>query len=252
MKKSINIADYLSPLVLVALILIWALVVWIFHIEPWILPAPQQVAVEILASRKLLLDNTLITVIEAIAGLVAACAAGISAAVLMHWSKYAKHGLYPLILLSQTIPFIALAPLLTIWFGFGLTPKILIVALVCFFPITINLMDGFISVENSQVRTLEAMGATKRQIFRHIHVPASLPFFFSGLRIATAYAFLAAVIAEWIGARNGLGILLTRASRSFLTDRVFATVAVITIISLLMVWSIDRIRAISIPWQKYI
>ncbi len=250
MKKSISIADYLSPLILVSLILVWALAVWIFHIEPWILPSPYQVLQELYLSAGLLWQNSLITVLECIIGLIIGTTIGITTATLIHWSRAIGKSLYPLIVVSQTIPFIALAPLLTIWLGFGLLPKILIVALVTFFPITMSLIEGFSQIDRSTLRTFEAMGASKGQIFGYITIPSSISHFFSGLRIATAYAFLSAVIAEWIGAKYGLGIMLTRASRSFLVERVFATVVVITIISLLMIWIVDKLHNFSTPWIK--
>lgn len=250
MKKQTSIVSITTLITLLAVIAIWTMSVSMFSIEPWILPSPYHVLQELYLSAELLWKNSLITVLECILGLIIGTTIGITTATLIHWSRAVRKSLYPLIVVSQTIPFIALAPLLTIWLGFGLLPKILIVALVTFFPITMSLIEGFSQIDRSTLRTFEAMGASKGQIFGYITIPSSTPHFFSGLRIATAYAFLSAVIAEWIGAKYGLGIMLTRASRSFLVERVFAVVVVITIISLLMIWIVDKLHNLSTPWIK--
>lgn len=256
-KKSKNIAKlttspHLIPLISISLFLIvWEAGVRMFSIPLWFLPGPVQILVALWQSKDLLWHHALVTVMEAIIGLGLAVIAGIGIAVMMEWSPVIRRVVSPFLVLSQTIPFITLAPLLTIWLGFGLLPKIILIALVCFFPITINLLEGFASVERSIIRMLLSMGADKRQVFKFLTLPASLPFFFSGFRIAGTYALLTAVVSEWIGASRGLGIYLTRVSKSFLTDRVFATVILITLLSLLTVWAIDCLARLLMPWREY-
>jgi len=230
-------------------LLIWQISVMIFHVEKWILPAPTAVFSSFWQSRSLILFHLQPTVFEAIIGLVGAIFISIFIAMLMERFKLMKKIIYPFLILSQTIPFIILAPLLTLWFGFGLMPKIIIISLICFFPITINLFDGFQNVNPTILRLLKSMGANQKQIFQWVKLPASLPEFFSGLRIAAAYSILGAVVSEWMGADRGLGILLIRSTKSYLIDRVFATIGVITLLSILAVLVVEIIARATIPWH---
>lgn len=142
-----------------------------------------------------------------------------------------------------------MAPLFIIWFGFGTLPKVVVVTLVCFFPVAVNLVDGYKNVDEDMIHLMAAMGATKGQIFRKVKFPASLPFLFSGLRIAGTYSVMGAVIGEWLGATEGLGILMTRSSQSFLTDRVFAVIMVITLLSLGIFAIIEVLARVLMPWH---
>ena len=230
---------------------LWQLTVTLFHIEQWILPAPTQIINSFWQSRSLIFYHLIPTVVEAIVGLIGAVFISIFIAVLMERFKTMRKIIYPFLILSQTIPFIILAPLLTLWFGFGLFPKIIIIGLVCFFPITINLIDGFQGVDPAILRLLTSMGASQKQTFKWVKWPASLPNFFSGLKIAAAYSILGAVVSEWMGTDRGLGILLIRSTKSYLTDRVFATIGIITILSMVAVFAVEIIARISIPWHYY-
>ena len=236
--------------VLITLI-IWQLIVVFFQIEQWILPAPTQILSSFWHSRSLIFHHLTPTIIEAIIGLAGAVFISVFIAILMERFTTMQKIIYPFLILSQTIPFIILAPLLTLWFGFGLLPKIIIISLVCFFPITINLFDGFQSIDPTVLRLLTSMGASKKQMFQRIKWPASLPSFFSGLRIAAAYSILGAVVSEWMGADRGLGILLIRSTKSYLTDRVFAVIGIITLLSIMAVLFVEIIARISIPWYYY-
>ena len=244
--------QYLLPILTGFITLfIWQLAVTIFHIEQWILPAPTQIISSFWQSRSLIFYHLIPTVVEAIVGLIGAVFIAIFIAMLMERFKTMRKIIYPFLILSQTIPFIILAPLLTLWFGFGLLPKIIIISLVCFFPITINLIDGFQGVDPAILRLLTSMGASQKQIFKWVKWPASLPNFFSGLKIAATYSILGAVVSEWMGTDRGLGILLVRSTKSYLTDRVFATIGIITILSMIVVLLVEIIARISIPWHYY-
>ncbi|PIW73296.1 ABC transporter permease, partial [Candidatus Roizmanbacteria bacterium CG_4_8_14_3_um_filter_34_9] len=219
--------QHIFPILFGFLVLLtWQFSVSFFHIEQWILPSPIQIIDSFWQSRSLIFFHLVPTIFEASIGLIGAIFISIFIAILMERSQVMKKIIYPFLIISQTIPFIILAPLLTLWFGFGLLPKIIIIALVCFFPITINLFDGFQGVDPSILRLLNSMGANQKQIFRLVKWPASLPAFFSGLRIAAAYSILGAVVSEWMGADRGLGILLIRSTKSYLTDRVFAVIGI--------------------------
>ena len=232
-------------------LLAWEIIVHQFSIEHWILPSPTAIVQALWEARALLWDHTFVTIIEAILGLGFAVGIGILLAILIEWSPLLKKIIYPFLVISQTIPTIALAPLLVIWFGYGITAKIVIIALVCFFPVTISLVDGFRLVDKEGIRLLQAMGASKWQLFRILKIPASLPTFFSGLRIAGTYSILGAVISEWFGANKGLGILLMRSAKSYLTARVFATILIISILSLLVFLIIEGLARLLLPWHYW-
>jgi len=231
-------------------IVLWETIIQRTHIEPWILPAPSQILTTLFETRALLFQHALVTIVESVIGLIVAIIFALIAATLMYSFDVVKKALYPILVISQTIPIIALAPLFIIWFGFGLLPKVLVVALVCFFPITVNLIDGFALLDKTILQHLQIMGATKRQILQKAVLPASMPFFFSGLRIAGSYTVLTAVVAEWLGAQSGLGVFMIRASKSYATDRVFAIIVIISMISLLIVAIIDCIYFYVVPWKR--
>ncbi len=249
MKKRLKNID--SLVVLLAFLVIWEISVKSFHIQEWILPGPIQILQALWNARKLIIHHSQPTIVEAIVGLSAAALFGMVISTAMQWSARLEKIIYPFLILSQTIPFIVLAPLLTVWFGFGIVPKIIVIALVCFFPITINLFDGFRSVDHDMKRFMISIGATKWQLFKFVVFPASLPSFFSGLKVAAAYCVLGAVVAEWIGTDRGLGILLIRSAKSYLTDRVFATIFIITLLSIIVVVIVEGVARSVIPWHFY-
>lgn len=221
----------------------------LYHIDRWILPSPFLILQSLVSSKELLVQHATQTVIEAMIGLFSAVIFGSSLAVIMEMSQTLKKVLYPFIMVSQTIPLIALAPLLIIWFGYGLLPKVVLITIACFFPIVINMTDGFAMIDPAWLRLLATMGASNMQIMQLVKLPAALPSFFSGLRIAGTYCVLGAVISEWLGAQSGLGIFLTRSAKSYMTERVFAIIIVISFLSLLVVALIELSARITIPWH---
>ncbi|GLI83346.1 hypothetical protein ANABIO32_10380 [Rossellomorea marisflavi] len=154
-------------------------------------------------------------------------------AVTLHLLPGVREAVYPLMILSQNVPIIVLAPLLVIWFGFGLLPKFLVITLVCFFPIAVSTMDGFRQTRRQYIHYMKMAGATKGQIFRKVEWPHALPSIFSGLKIAATYSVMGAVISEWLGSQKGIGVYMTLASSAFRTDRVFVAIFAIMILSLL-------------------
>ena len=161
-----------------------------------------------------------------------------------------KKTVYPIIVISQTIPIIILAPLFVIWFGYGYMPKIIIVILICFFPVTISLLQGLNTVDRELIDMLRSMGATRLQLYRFVKIPSSMPGFFSGLKIAATYSIMGATIGEWVGGKNGLGVYMIRAKQSFATDKVFAAILVIVILSILILRIIELLEKKYIPWIK--
>lgn len=162
---------------LVVVVMLWEILVRTLHVDRWILPAPSVVLLSLWESRELLLQHSRVTYMESLIGLIIAIVIAWTLAVAMYFSSFLKRSLYPLFITSQTIPFIALAPLLVVWFGFGFFPKIVVVALVCFFPIVVSLNEGFSALDKSIIRNMQILGANRLQIFRFAVFPSSLPFF---------------------------------------------------------------------------
>jgi ABC-type nitrate/sulfonate/bicarbonate transport system permease component len=251
MKRSINIVNRTIPFAAAfLLLLIWELAVRINHLPLYILPSPIQIIKTLAGTFPLLLLHTVSTLEEALLGFVLAIIiAFITAFVLDHY-YWLNQAVYPLLIVSQTIPIITLAPLFLIWFGWGILPKIIVVVLVCFFPIVISLLNGFNSVDPDQISLFRSMGASRIAIFKMVKLPSALPLFFSGLKISASYSIMAAVIGEWLGAERGLGYFMTIAQKSFRVDRVLAAVVIIALLSILLVKTIDLAQWLLMPWNR--
>ncbi|WP_172195700.1 ABC transporter permease [Saccharibacillus qingshengii] len=223
------------PFVAVLLFLaLWESAVRFFAIEAWILPSPSIIAGEAARSADSLRMHTLSTLKLTLIGFAIGSAFGLLVACLLHLVPLLRSALYPLLILSQNVPTIALAPLLMIWFGFGLLPKIIVITLVCFFPVAVSTMDGFAQTDRTMLNYMRMIGAKRGQIFRKLEFPHALPSLFSGLRIAATYSVMGAVIAEWIGAQKGIGYYMILQKSAFRTDRIFAAIVIIVALSLLL------------------
>lgn len=233
---------------LILLLAAWQFSVYKLDIPRWLLPSPNNVAEALWKTRALLWGHAKITILETTLGFLAAILLGFLVSTLMAVFPLLKRIFYPFLIFSQTVPLIAIAPLLLLWLGYGLLPKIIIVVLVCFFPIAISLLQGLELTDQDLLNLLRSMGASDWQVFVKIRWPHSLPSLFSGLRIAATYSVMAAIIGEWLGASQGLGIYLTRSSNSFLTDQVFAAIIAITILSFLYYALILLLTKLVLPW----
>ncbi|GCE23037.1 ABC transporter permease [Dictyobacter kobayashii] len=244
-----RIASYGPAFVLAfALLLIWELYVQAGSIDQLILPAPSTIGSALLDNSSTILDHTLQTLEETILGLAIATVLGVLFTILMDFSSWIRKAVYPLLIISQTIPIIALAPLLLIWFGFGITPKIIVVVLYCFFPITVACADGLLSTDKDLYRLLRSMDANRWQILWMLRLPAALPSFFSGLRIAATYSVTAAIFGEFVGAEKGLGIYIEMATNAHAIRLVFAAIVVTALLSLLLFGCISLIEWLALPW----
>lgn len=252
MKKSLNITSSSLPPVItfIFLLLIWEFGVRFYQVPDYILAAPSQVTAAIIDNFPLLIFHTATTLFEAITGFILSVAIAFGIAFLLTSISWLNRALYPLLIVSQTIPLIVLAVLFIIWFGFGMLPKILVVILVCFFPIAINLINGINSVDPDLVNLFRSMGASCLSTLKMVKLPSALPSFFSGMRISATYSIMAAVIGEWLGAQRGLGYFMTLQQKNFAIDQVLAAVVIICILSLLMVKAIDLLEYILIPWNR--
>lgn len=216
------------------LLFIWELIIHVANIPQWLLPAPSAIVVEGIHSYQTFLPHVIATIQLALLGLTIGVLCGLSVAVLLHRSATMRAFVYPILIVSQNVPVLVLAPLLIIWFGFGLLPKLIIICLVCFFPIVIAAMDGFRQTSPELKHYFAMIGASKRQTFWKLEWPFAYPSIFSGIKIAATYSVMGAVIAEWLGAKKGIGVYMTLAQSSFRTDRVFVAIFAIVLLSLLL------------------
>lgn len=251
MKRLANTADIMYPILSISsMFVLWEAAVRWFKVPDFILPAPSQVFTALFQVRSIVLYHTGVTFMEAGLGLLLAILISFVMALLLNNLPWLYRSVYPLLILSQTIPLVILAILLPLWLGWGLLPKIVIVILVCFFPIVINLLNGLGNVDPDQINLFRSMGASTLATFFMVKVPAALPAFFSGIRIASTYSLMAAVISEWVGAQRGLGYYMTLKQKSFAVDEVLGAVFIICLISYLLVKGTDLLEYLMIPWNR--
>jgi ABC-type nitrate/sulfonate/bicarbonate transport system permease component len=217
-------------------------------IPAWLLPAPSEIVGTMIASSGLLAQHALVTLEEVIVGFAVAFVAGVVLAAGIAFSKTIERAVYPFVVASQTVPVIAIAPLLLIWFGYGLLPKVIVVALICFFPIVVNTVDGLRSVDPDLVSLMRSMGASRRQLFTKAQLPSALPFLFSGTKVAIAVSVIGAVIGEWVGASAGLGYFMVRSASQFQTARVFAAVVVLSLMGVALFGLAAVAERYLLPW----
>jgi ABC-type nitrate/sulfonate/bicarbonate transport system permease component len=237
------------PLLLVGgLLLAWEAYARTSGISPFVLPAPSQVLGSLWEFRDEAWRHLVPTVLETLVGFGISIVAATGAAVVLDRIAWVRSAVEPLLVGSQTIPIIAIAPLLVVWFGFGLLPKVLVVVLVTFFPITVALLDGFGSTPGDATDLLRSFGASAGQTFRKLRWPSGLPGLFTGLRISASYAVVAAVIGEYVGATEGLGIWMQLSQRSFRTDLVFAAIVLTAALSIALYGLVALAERAVIPW----
>ncbi len=251
MKRHKSIGDIGAPLLFIFLLLmLWEVIVRWAEVPDWLLPGPIQVLQTFVETLPLMLQHSRSTMLECLVGFAAAILFAFIIALVMDELPMVKKALYPLLVTSQTVPIVSVAPLFIIWFGYGILPKILVVVLVCFFPIVISLLGGLAAVDQDYLKLFRSMGASKMTIFRMVKLPLALPSFFSGLKISATYSVMGAVIGEWLGAKEGLGNYLTLSQRSFMVDRVFAGILAITILSLALFAVVVIVERLVIPWHS--
>ncbi len=239
-----------APMLLVLLALgAWELCVLLFEIRAWLLPAPSAIAVALVEDAGLLARHSWVTLEEVIVGFGAALFCGVSLGVGIALSRTVERSLYPFVIASQTIPIIVIAPLLLIWFGYGLTPKIIVVALIAFFPLAVNTVDGLKSVDQDTVNLMRTLGANRLQILVKAQLPSALPYLFSGARVAVAVSVIGAVIGEWVGSSEGLGYLMIRSKPQFLTERVFAAITLLSAMGVGLFLLVGVVERLTIPWS---
>jgi ABC-type nitrate/sulfonate/bicarbonate transport system permease component len=234
-----SVARRLRPALAPALLLLGLLALWellartgvladVFGIEDFLVPAPSEIGEALWEDRSLLADDAWVTLQEVVLGFGLAVLFGVGFAVLIHLSETARRAVYPLLVASQTIPIVILAPVLVVILGFDLLPKLAIIALICFFPITVNTLDGLRSVDPELIKLMRTMGAGRLQTLRRVEGPWALPYAFSGAKVAVAVSVIGAVLAESAGSSSGLGHLIDQANAQLLTARSFAALVVLS------------------------
>jgi len=235
-------------LLIIFVILVWQTVAIRSGLSAFILPSPIQVLQAGWETREVLGSAITTTMLETMIGLTIATILGVLIAAAIDLSSVVRRALYPILVASQTVQILAIAPLLIIWFGFSMLPKVMIVVLICFFPLAVNTADGLASADPDYVSLLRAMGADRKQVWRLVRFPAALPAFFTGLRIAVTYSVVGATIGEWVGGSEGLGLYMLRSKNALATDQVFVGIVLTSLLSIglfLLVYVIERAL---LPW----
>lgn len=250
-RKSQSTTSKFWPMLAILLILaVWQTASGTGLISKFMLPSPLDVVKAFAQDFPLLMSNARVTLLEAFIGLSMGIVIGFLMAVIMDRFDKMYQAMYPLIVLTQTVPTVAIAPLLVLWFGYEMLPKVILIVIVTFFPITVSLLDGFRSADKDTISLLRSMGASKLQIFWFVKFPGSLSQFFASLRIAVSYAVVGAVISEWLGGFEGLGVYMTRVKRAFSFDKMFAVIFLISAISLLLMWAVNQLQRKCMPWEE--
>lgn len=251
MKRQRSIIDKLLPIGVFALIIVlWQAASMLELVPAFMLPSPVKVVKAFIADFPILMEHAGYTLFEAFIGMVISILLGFFAAVLMDRFVYVKKAFYPLLVVTQTIPSIAIAPLLVLWFGFDMSPKIILIVIVCFFPLAVGFLDGFASADPDEIKLLRSMGAGDVQIFRHVKLPRSLPHFFAGLKVSSSYCIVSAVISEWLGGSNGLGVYMTRVRKSYSFDKMFAVILLVSALSIIIMALISLLEKKLMPYNQ--
>jgi ABC-type nitrate/sulfonate/bicarbonate transport system permease component len=238
-----------SPLGAALLVLaVWQIYASVSGIRESTLPGPTQVISALYRDRQLLADNAWVTIGEVLVGYAGAILLGAGLAVLVHTSAAVERAVYPWLVASQTVPVPAIAPVIVLWTGFDLRPKVILIALVCFFPIVVNTVDGLKAAEPELLDLLRTLGASRWQRFRIGQLPASLPFVFSGLRVAAALAVIGDVFAEWVGSSSGLGYQILILNNQTATSEMFAVIVVLSLIGVGLFLLVGLVERLTLPW----
>jgi ABC-type nitrate/sulfonate/bicarbonate transport system permease component len=232
----------------IAVLILWQLYVGISGIKESSLPKPTQIATAFWDNRSLLWSNGWVTIKEIVLGYLAAVIVGVGLAILVSMWLVAERALYPWLVISQTVPVPAIAPIFVIWFGFDIRPKLMVIALVTFFPIVVNTIDGLKSADPELLNLLRTLGAGRWKQFRVALLPASLPFMFSGLKVAAVFSVIGAVFGEWVGSSNGLGYLILTYNQQTATTAMFATVVALSLIGIALFFIVAAAERLALPW----
>lgn len=250
-KKLQSIINKIAPILAIAFILvIWQILSGTGIVPKFMLPSPLDVIVAFYKDFPLLMSHAKTTLVEAFLGLSLGVILGFFIAVIMDRFEFANKAIYPVLVITQTVPTVAIAPLLVLWLGYGIVPKVTLIIITSFFPIAVGLLDGFYAADKDALNLLKAMGASRFQSFMHIKLPSALSHFFAGLRISVSYSIIGAVVAEWLGGFSGLGVYMTRVRKSYSFDKMFAVIFFISFISLILMFLVTLLQKGLMPWER--
>lgn len=251
MKKLVSIVQSKLFLIVFALLIgLWQYIGFLGLLPKFIIPTPLQIIEGFIKDFDLIMQHSRITLIEAFIGLTLGAIIAFIFAIIMDLNKYIYDIFYPFAIITQTIPTVAIAPILVLWFGYGIEPKIVLVCITTLFPILVALLNGFNNCDPDAIQFLKLMNASKFQILVHVKIPSSLGYFFSGLKVSVSYAIIGAVVSEWLGGFEGLGVYMTRVRKAFAYERMFAVIVFISLLSLLLMRFVDYIQKKCIPWDN--
>lgn len=231
------------------IILLWTFISYVEIVPRFMLPSPLDVLLAFIRDFKIILRHLLITLLEAVIGLSISIIFGFLLAIIMDRYKLFNKSIYPILIISQTVPTIAIAPIIILWFGFGFMPKVLLIFSTCFFPITISILSGFKDIDNDVIMLMKSMNADYFKTLMIVKIPFAMKSFFSGLKISASYSIVGAVVAEWLGGEKGIGVYMTRVKKSYAFDKMFASIIVISLLSIFLVWFIKFLENKFIYWS---
>ena len=250
MRKLKNLINkHISSITLLFIICLWQFLGHFNLLPKFIMPTPLEIFNSFIKNYEQLMFHSKITIIEALLGLFFGTIIACILALIMDSFDVVNRAIYPLLVITQTIPIIAIAPILVLWLGYGITPKIVLIILTTAFPIIISILDGFKNIDKDNINLLKIMNATKWQILYHVKIPAVLTYFYAGLRVSVSYAFISAVVAEWLGGVEGLGVYMIRAKKLSQYDTMFAIIILISIISLVSMKIVKMSEKKIIKWK---
>lgn len=238
-------------IIILSLGLLWQITIWIFQLPVYLLPAPLIVLKTLFQQIPLIFSQLIPTLTEIILGLIFGALFGITSAIILIYFRPARLWFMPILLISQALPTFAIAPILVVWFGYGMATKIITTIIMLFFPITNAFYDGLKNTNPQWINLAKTMNASPWQILWHIKMPAALPSLATGLRVAAAIAPIGAIVSEWVGASRGLGFLMLNANARLQIDLMFAVLLVIIALTLSLYFLIDRLLRLLIPWEKW-
>ncbi|MFD1317198.1 ABC transporter permease [Loigolactobacillus zhaoyuanensis] len=250
-KKRQNFSIKLGPwLVLLVGLLLWQGLVSFAIVPRFLLPAPTDIWLAFQADFSLLMQNMWITLGETIIGLLLGILLGVLIAIVMDRFDPIYHMVYPLLVVSQTVPTVAIAPLLILWLGYGMLPKVTLIIVTTFFPVAVETLAGLRTTDPDLLQLMASMGASRRKVLWYVKLPYALDHFFASLRISVTYAVIAAVVAEWVGGFGGLGVYMTRVMKAYAFDKMFAAIVLITALSLLLMSLVTLLQRWAEPWKQ--
>jgi ABC-type nitrate/sulfonate/bicarbonate transport system permease component len=230
-------------------VVLWQAATTVRHVPGWLLPSPARIARSLVADRGLLAGNAVVTLTEAVLGFGLSVVLALGLAVAMRFSRALERTLWPLLVASQTVPIPAIAPLLVLWLGYGEAPKVVVVVLICFFPVVVTAMDGLRAADPDTLDAFRTLGAGRGRLFWLVEAPQALPAVFSGVKTAAAYAVIGAVFGEWLGGDRGLGVVMVQAAAQLLTARVFAALVWLAALGVALFGAVAGLERLLLPWH---